>query len=149
MPINASPNKFKTERYDLITETFPAPGIGVTVTWPCPDNRVVEVVSVVFVLNTSAFVANRYPVLTLEVGGLNLLNTLSGVPRTAGGNYQYMFSLRVDAVDLSAANGVVVEPLATAWEMKPGDNLLITAYGWDVGDWFGNIRFRYREWKED
>lgn len=149
MPLNTSPRKFKTERYDMITEIIPNPAVGAVGTWACPDNRVVEVLSVIFVLNSCGVAGNRYPYMALERGGLTSHFTLSNVFLAPAGNYSYRFSLGIDAVDLSATNGVVFEPLAAAWEMKAGDNLLIQAYNFNAGDWFSGLRLRYREWKED
>lgn len=148
MPLNASPNKFRTERYDLITEAIPNPGLGIMGSWACPANRVVEIVAVVCLLRNSVVVANRRPYLALESGGLTSHFTVSAVDIGAGVNCTVAFALDVDAQN-RLGHGLVIDPLAAAFELKGGENLLIQVYNWDAGDHFTNLRVLYREWRED
>ncbi len=148
MPLNASSNKFKTERYDLITEAIPNPGVGNMGSWTCPTNRVVEIISVFSILHTSVVVANRRLYLCLDSGGVTTHFTLSFFNLTAGLAIAFIFSLDIDRQN-RAANGLNLDPLAAAFELKGGEHLLIGAYNWDVADWFTGLAIRYREWRED
>jgi len=56
MPLNTSPNKFKTERYNLSTIRVPNPVAGAAVLYTAPANTVVEIMGVSFGFTTSAVV---------------------------------------------------------------------------------------------
>ncbi|MCK4795198.1 MAG: hypothetical protein KAV87_66320 [Desulfobacteraceae bacterium] len=150
MPLEDSPNKFKTERYDLITDDIAAPGAGNPVSWNVPDNRVITVVSVTFQFATSVVVADRWVWIAVQTGGVDAM-CVSPVMQLQPANttITYYMTKGIAPIDLTAVVGMIVGPLACGTDIKAGEQLVIVAENIDVGDVFSAVRVRYCEWTED
>lgn len=153
MPLDESPNKFKTERHDLITVDVGDPGAGSYLRWNVPANRVIVVVGIAVELHTTVVVADRWLYPCIQTGGIQtMLISPAMQSQPANTNLTYYLSKGIAPIDLQgAAPGIamVVGPLSCAMEIKFGESILIAVQNIDVGDTLTDIRIRYWEWMED
>jgi len=150
MPLDTSPNKFKTERYDIQTLAIPDPALGATVTWAVPANTVVHIVGVIFRFVTGAVAVNRWPYLYLTTGGANAMHR-NPVMALQAANIDMLYAMEIGwpFLDLTAVENLKVGPLLEFLELKTGEELQIDSFNMNAGDQFSDILIRVRRWQED
>lgn len=149
MPLNTSPNKFQTERYDVVTTAIPNPPLGEMLVWPVPDNLVIRVVSLYFRMLTNAFVINRWAVVCLRDAALNLGPRIPAIGLQPA-NWAITYTMAVEYPLFSMAPIVArLGLLPSFMELKPGEDLCIYCVNMQGTDRFMDARVRYVEWKED
>jgi hypothetical protein len=150
MPLDTPRSAFKVERYDLVPIAIPNPAAGAPVSWAVPDNTVIHVIGVSFMVIASAAVLNRRFYVGVEGPG-PLLCPVSpaSVDQTANLMWQYHFALGVAPLDATANHYWLGAPLSCQMELKFGDNLIVTSIALDAADQILTTIIRYKEWKED
>lgn len=150
MPLDTSPNKFKTERYDVVTVPVAAPALGAIVIWPVPAGQVVHIVGICFRYVTGGAAANRWPYAFITTGGANAMhrNPVEAL-QTANIDMFYAMEIGWPFLDLTAVEDLMVGPLVDYLEIKDGQDLRIDAFNRNAGDQFSDILIRVRQWNED
>lgn len=153
MPVNASPNKFETERNDVLSLVVASPAPGVFANWLVPANRVVQLVGIVFRFVTNAVVGNRWPYVFITSNGLLPMHRLP-VMQLQPENADIIYAMHIEGPLVSI--GAPISGIATYTSLlcphltiKDGERLRIGCFNIDPGDRIQNILIRYREWKED
>lgn len=150
MPLDTSPNKFKTERYDVVTVPIANPALGAHVNWAVPANQVIHIVGIYFRLVTGAAVVDRWPYVYITTGGANAMhrNPVMAL-QTATVDMFYAMEIGWPFLDLTAVEDLKVGPLLDFLEIKTGEELHIDAYNLNAGDQFSDILIRVRQWQEN
>ncbi len=150
MPLDTSPNKFKTERYDVVTVEIPDPAPGAAVNWALPANQVLHIVGICFRFVTNVTVVNRWPYVYITTGG-GLDMHRNPVMALQAQNIDMFYAMEVGwpFLDLTAVEDLKVGPLLDYLELKTGEELHIAAYNMVGADRFSDILIRVRQWRED
>lgn len=153
MPLDTNSRKFKTERYDLVTAAGVAPGAGNSFVWNVPDNRVVHIIAVTFRFITGIVVADRWPFVQVQTGGVADIGHVPVMQAQAASlSMTYYLTSGIVPVDLTGAVPAIpgrISSLGCYMEIKHGEQLRIGVFNLDAADVIDNVRFRYREWEED
>ncbi len=150
MPLNTSPNKFKTERFNLFTVRVPNPAAGEPVLYMAPANTVHEIMSAAFSFTTSAVVNDR--MVYVEHYSVDNYRTQQCPPvdvQPENTGMDYYFTLGICASDWRPAAGITHQPLGCCIEITGGDRLRINARLIDAADQFSYIDLRIRAWNID
>lgn len=150
MPLDTSPNKFKTERYDVVTVEIPDPAPGAEVNWAVPANQVIHIVGVCFRFVTNVTVVNRWPYLSITTGGALFMhrNPVMAL-QTASIDMFYAMEIGWPFLDLTAVENLRVGPLLEFLEIKTGEEFRIRVYNMVGADRLSDILIRVRQWQED
>lgn len=151
MPLNSSPNKFETERHDVITANLPSPAPGAACLWPVPANLVVHIVAIQFRVTTNAVAGNRWASVTVFNPVTFFTIHQNPAMELQPPNTDRFYSMNPDWLFLTLAPviGVRIGPLNPFLILHPPEQLVLFCENIDPGDQIQNIRIRYREWKED
>lgn len=141
-----APTGFKADRHDLVTVSPGNPAAGANLVWPCPNNRVIQVVSVALTYTTDATVANR--LISLEL--LDAVVPLSSpalVVQPANLPWFYWWAIGSCNINHSATNLSLFNNLSDGFFLKTGESLQTA--GASFLDQIAACRIRYYEWNED
>lgn len=150
MPLNSSPNKFKTERYNIETIRVANPAAGADLLYLAPANTVVEIVGVSFGFVTSIVVADRWVYIEhYSAANYHTQRTSALAVQAASTGRDYFFTLGVPNLDKRPTVEEFQQPLSPKIEVTAGDRFRISARLIDAADQFSNIDIRIREWNID
>jgi len=150
MPLATSPNKFKTERYNVYTLSIPNPAAGADVLWTAPANTLAHIMGVSFGFTTANAGIDRWVfVENLSAAGDHTQRSVSLGLQVLNSGRDYYFSRGVNPVDMTAVIGAFQCPLACDIEIHGTDQLCISAVRIDPADQFVYIDLRIREWNID
>ncbi len=150
MPVSASPNKFETERNDLVSLDLPNPGAGLFVDWPVPPNLVVHIVGIRFNFFTAAPGPDRWPYVCITSDGLPLMHRLpvmQSQPQFTA--WSYSMQSKWASLFLAPVSDTHISHLCPHLRIKAGERLHIRCFNMNAADQMVAIRIRYHEWKED
>lgn len=144
-------NAFKSERFQFISGSAGAPGAGLQLTWPVPDNRAVEIQSIIIRLTTDINVADRL----VFVQGRNL-GGASNFSRAAAPVVQgatlvrfYAFSVGILPIDYGATAGWIYCTMPCCLFLQEGESFFCGVNNIQAGDVINGIELRYFSWKVD
>jgi hypothetical protein len=150
MPLGTSPNKFKTERYNVYTLSIPNPAAGADVLWSAVDNTVAQIMGVSFGFTTANVGIDRWVfVENLSAAADHVQRSVSLGLQTLNVPRDYHFTRGVGPVDMTAVIGAFQCPLACDLEITGTDQLCISAVRINAADQFSSIDLRIREWNID
>lgn len=141
---------FQADRHNLLTAVPANPAAGASLAWPCPANRVIQVVGARITLTTAVAAANRLlHVGVVDAAGFESPVSPALVIQTATLAWTYYFTTGIAPWDITATIPRVYAPLGCCYQIKTGSFFSFTVLNLAAADQLSNALVRYFEWYED
>jgi hypothetical protein len=132
--------------YQVLTIPIPDPAAAAPISYTCPANCRLEILTLSFTLATDANAANRLVKVMVNDGVTTEPTMVSGFIQVASRTYKHYFGQGYQYTDHLATFSLALQVLPHGLAINSGNVLAVQADNMQAGDTFTDASIRVRRW---